>query len=380
MRDESAVKSEKSKVKSTSELSTFHSSLITSNPMTHQLERIGILTGGGDCPGINAVLRAVVRRALLDQVTVLGVKNGWLGLIENEIEPLTRQSVLGILPRGGTIIGTSRVNPLETPERLQKLREHWAQHGLNALIVVGGEGTLRAASRLHQEEGFPIVGVPKTIDNDLGGTDYTIGLDTAISVVVDAIDRLHSTAESHHRVMVLEVMGRHSGWIAACGGIAGGADMALVPEVPFRLSRVCEILRQRKASGRPFSIVVVAEDAKPHPEEDFLTQDQRHTIYRHERLGGIGQILAAQIERHTGIEARVAVLGYMQRGGSPTAFDRILATRLGLKAYEMAQAGQYGQMAAIKGLLTTSVPLSEAVAEIKPIEPEIYRAAEVFFG
>jgi 6-phosphofructokinase 1 len=348
--------------------------------MTQQLQRIGILTGGGDCPGINAVLRAVVRRALLDQVTVLGINNGWLGLIEGEIGPLSRQSVLGILPRGGTIIGTSRVDPLESPARLQKIREHWAQHQLDALVVVGGEGTLRAAWRMHQEEGFPIVGVPKTIDNDLCGTDYTIGLDTAISVVVDAIDRLHSTAESHHRVMVLEVMGRHSGWIATCGGMAGGADIVLVPEMPFRFSRVCEILYQRKRSDRPFSIVVIAEDAKPHPEEDFLTPEQQHAIYRHERLGGIGQLLAAQIEQQTGIEARVAVLGYMQRGGTPTAFDRILATRLGIKAYEMAQAGEYGRMAAVQALTMTSVPLEEAVAKIKPVEPEIYRAAEVFFG
>ena len=348
--------------------------------MTHQLKCIGIMTGGGDCPGINAVIRAVVRRALLDQVTVLGIKNGWLGLIDGEIELLTRQSILGILPRGGTIIGTSRVNPLDSPERLQKIKEHWAQHRLDALIVVGGEGTLRAASRMHQEEGFPLVGVPKTIDNDLRGTDYTIGLDTAVSVVVDAVDRLHSTAESHHRVMVLEVMGRHSGWIATCGGMAGGADIVLVPEVPFRISRVCEILYQRKRSDRPFSIVVVAEDAKPHPEEDFLTPEQQQAIYRHERLGGIGQLLATQIEQRTGIEARVAVLGYMQRGGAPTAFDRILATRLGIKAYEMAQAGEYGRMAAQQGLAMTSVPLSEAVAEIKPVEPEIYRAAEVFFG
>jgi phosphofructokinase-like protein len=344
------------------------------------IERIGILTGGGDCPGLNAVLRAVVRRAQLDQVAILGVKNGWLGLIDGEIEPLTRHSVLGILPRGGTIIGTSRVNPLEPPERLRKLQEHWARFGLNALIVVGGEGTLRAAHRLHQEHGLPLVGIPKTIDNDLCGTDYSIGLDTAVSVVADAIDRLHSTAESHHRVMVLEVMGRHSGWIATCGGIAGGADIILIPEIPFRLSQVCEIVRQRKRSGRTFSIVVVAEDAKPHAEEDFLAPEQRQAIYHHERLGGIGQILAAQIEQSTGIEARFAVLGYMQRGGSPTPFDRILATRLGIKAYEMVIAGELGRLASLRGLTVTSVPLDEVVAETKPVDPDLYRAAEVFFG
>jgi len=348
--------------------------------MSHRIERIGILTGGGDCPGLNAVLRAVVRRALLDQIPVLGIKNGWLGLIDGEVEPLNRHAVLGILPRGGTIIGTSRVNPLESPERVQKIREHWARYGLSAVIVVGGEGTLRAAYRLYQEEGLPMVGVPKTIDNDLGGTDYTIGLDTAVSIVVDAIDRLHSTAESHHRVMVLEVMGRHSGWIATCGGIAGGADIVLVPEVPFRLSQVCEIALQRKRSGRHFSIVVVAEDAKPHPDEDFLTPEQRDAIYHHERLGGIGQILAEQIERCTGIEARVTVLGYMQRGGTPTAIDRILATRFGIKACEMVINGEFGCMAALRGRAVISVPLAEAVSQIKQVDPELYRAAEIFFG
>ena len=348
--------------------------------MEQQLERIGILTGGGDCPGLNAVLRAVVRRALLDRVEVIAVKNGWLGLIEGKLEPLTRQSILGILPRGGTIIGTSRVNPLETPERVRQIREHWREHGLQALIAIGGEGTLRAAHRMQEDEGFPVVGVPKTIDNDLCGTDYTIGLDTAVSVVTDAIDRLHSTAESHHRVMVLEVMGRHSGWIATCGAIAGGADIVLIPEVPFRLSHVCEMTLQRQRSGRPFSIVVVAEDAKPHPDEDFLSHEQRQTIYYRARLGGIGQILAEQIERCTGIETRVAVLGYMQRGGSPTPFDRILATRLGIKAYEMVKAGEFGRMAAIRGLSLVSIPLSEVVSQIKPVDPDLYRAAEVFFG
>jgi 6-phosphofructokinase 1 len=348
--------------------------------MSERIERIGILTGGGDCPGINAVLRAVVRRALLDEIQVLGVKNGWLGLIEGDLEPLTRDSILGILPRGGTLIGTSRVNPLENAERLAKLRENWARYALTALIVVGGEGTLRAAHQMYEREGFPIVAVPKTIDNDLCGTDYTIGLDTAVSVVADAIDRLHSTAESHHRVMVLEVMGRHSGWIATSGAIAGGADMVLVPEVPFRLSQVCEIALQRKRSGRPFSIVVVAEDAKPDREEDFLTPEQRQAIYRHERLGGIGQILAEKIEECTGIETRVAVLGYMQRGGTPTAFDRILATRLGIKAYEMVRASEYGRMAAVQGLEVSSVPLAEAVSRVKLVDPDLYRVAEVFFG
>ncbi len=346
--------------------------------MNEQLRKIGILTGGGDCPGINAVLRAVVRRAQLDGVTVLGIRNGWQGLIKNNLQLLTRQTISGILPRGGTLIGTSRINPLETPDDLAQIRETWIRQQLDALIVVGGEGTLTAASRLFSEENYPIVGVPKTIDNDLCGTDYTIGMDTAVSIVTDAIDRLHTTAESHHRVMVVEVMGRHSGWIATCGAIAGGADVVLVPEVPFRLSEVCKVMLQRQNSGRPFSIVIVSEDAKPHPDEDFLPDAQREAIYHHERLGGIGPILAGKIQEVTGIDARTTVLGYMQRGGSPTAFDRILATRLGVKACEMAMTGEFGRMAAIRGLELTSVTLAEAVAKIKPVDPELYRIAGVF--
>lgn len=348
--------------------------------MSSDLQRIGILTGGGDCPGLNAVLRAVVHRAMKDQVTVLGIKNGWAGLISGRINVLDRDAVSGILPRGGTIIGTSRVQPLGEPEFLPLIRSNWEKNGLQALIVVGGEGTLRAADEMYREYGFPIVGIPKTIDNDLCGTDYTIGMDSAVAVVTEAIDRLHSTAESHHRVMVLEVMGRHSGWIAALGGIAGGADIVLVPEVPFRLSQVCEALLHRRRTGRQFSIIVVAEDAKPHPQEDFLSNEQKGLIYRHERLGGIAQILANQIEECTGIEARVAVLGYVQRGGSPTAFDRVLGTRLGIKAYEMVIANEFGRMAAIQGLHTSSVPLSEAVSELKSVDPDLYRAAGIFTG
>ncbi|HZS08464.1 MAG TPA: ATP-dependent 6-phosphofructokinase [Blastocatellia bacterium] len=348
--------------------------------MNSEIRKVGILTGGGDCPGINAVIRAVVRRARLDSVAVMGVKNGWQGLIKNNLELLTRQTVSGILPRGGTIIGTSRIDPLSSPEELQKIRETWEQHRLNALIVVGGEGTMSAAKRMSAEEGYPVVGVPKTIDNDLCGTDYTVGMDSAVSIVVDAIDRLHSTAESHHRVMVVEVMGRHSGWIATCGAIAGGGDVVLVPEVPFRLSEVCEVMRQRQASGRLFSIVIVSEDARPHPDEDFLKPEQREAIYHHERLGGIGPILAERIQSVTGIDARATVLGYMQRGGSPTAFDRILATRLGIKAFEMVLAGEFGRMAAITGSQMTSVTLAEAVAGIKQVDPDLYRIAEVFAG
>ncbi|MFN7945005.1 MAG: ATP-dependent 6-phosphofructokinase [Blastocatellia bacterium] len=348
--------------------------------MNNRVRKIGILTGGGDCPGINAVIRAVVRRARLDHVTVMGVKNGWLGLIENNLELLTRQTISGVLPRGGTIIGTSRTDPLSSSERLQMIRDTWNRNSLNGLIVVGGEGTLSAARRMSAEHGYPIVGVPKTIDNDLCGTDYTIGMDSAVSVVADAIDRLHSTAESHHRVMVVEVMGRHSGWIATLGAIAGGSDVVLVPEIPFRLSAVCEVLTQRRNSGRSFSIIVVSEDARPDPAEDFLTPEERQAIYHGERLGGIGPILAARIEEATGIDARATVLGYMQRGGSPSAFDRILATRLGIKAFEMVMAEEFGRMAAIRGLNVTSVTLDEAVAQVKPVDPELIRVASVFAG
>ncbi|HKP73166.1 MAG TPA: ATP-dependent 6-phosphofructokinase, partial [Pyrinomonadaceae bacterium] len=258
--------------------------------------RIGILTAGGDCPGLNAVIRAVVRRALVEDAQVLGIKNGWRGLIENDIEPLTRALVTGILPRGGTILGTSRTNPLDDASYLERIRHNWERHELDALIVVGGDGTLRTARDMWRDHQYPLVGVPKTIDNDVGGTDFTFGFDTAVNIVTEAVDRLHSTAESHHRVMVIEVMGRHTGWIAAYGGIAGGADVVLVPEHPFRLSSVCAFLQHRASQGSAFSIIVVAEDARPVPEENFLSEEICQQIYRHERLGGIGNILAHEIE------------------------------------------------------------------------------------
>lgn len=341
---------------------------------------IGILTAGGDCPGLNAVIRAVVRRALRDEAEVLGIKNGWRGLVEGDVEPLTRTSVTGILPRGGTILGTSRFNPVGDSQSMKALALNWKKFGLNALIVVGGEGTLSAALDLWREHKYPIIGIPKTIDNDLRGTDFTFGFDTAVGVVTDAIDRLHSTAESHHRVMVVEVMGRHTGWIAAYGGIAGGADVILVPEHPFRLSRVCELLKHREDQGRAFSIVVVAEDAHPHPDEDFLSGAIRDDIYKHDRLGGIGTILAQEIENGTGIETRITKLGYVQRGGSPTPFDRVLATRFGVAAYELTLTQAWGRMVGLSGSKIISVPLEEAVSSLNHLDEEIYRVAEVFFG
>ncbi len=343
--------------------------------------RVGILTGGSDCPGLNAVIRAVVRRAMLEeQAEVFGVKNGWRGLIEDDIEIMTRQAVSGILPRGGTILGTSRTNPHHAEDYPERIKATWTRHNLDALIVVGGEGTLRAARDMWRGHGLQIVGVPKTIDNDLDGTDFPFGFDTAVNTVMEAVDRLHSTAESHHRVMVIEVMGRHAGWIAAYGGIAGGADVILVPEHPFRISRVCDLLRLREQQGSPFSIIVIAEDAHPHESEDFLDESAKAEIYRRGRLGGIGFYLAREIESRTGIDTRHANLGYVQRGGSPSAFDRVLATSFGVKAFELVLEQQWGQMVALRGNKVVLVPLDEAVRKIKSLDEEIYHVAEVFFG
>lgn len=341
---------------------------------------VGILTGGGDCPGLNAVIRAVVRRSLQEKIPVMGIHSGWQGLIDGDVKPLTRYSVAGIQYKGGTILGTSRCNPLTEAEYLQKIRDNWKKYGLNSLIVVGGNGTLSCSMRMWRDEGFPIVGVPKTIDNDICGTDYTFGFDTAVSIATEAIDRLHTTAESHHRVMVVEVMGRHTGWIATHAGIAGGGDIILIPEKPFRISEVSEILMKRKEMGRNFSIVVVAEDARPHPDEDFLTDEQRQRIFKEDRLGGIGGIVGRWIEERTHLSTRVTVLGHIQRGGSPTAYDRVLATRLGVQAFEMVLRGEFGRMAAIRGLDMISVPLEEVADKAKPVTEEIYRIAEIFFG
>jgi 6-phosphofructokinase 1 len=341
---------------------------------------LGVLTGGGDCPGLNAIIRAVARRALIEKIPVLGIKSGWMGLINGDIEPLTRYSVGGIQHKGGTILGTSRCNPVENAEILQKIREHWRKYGLGALIVVGGNGTLSCSTEMWKKHGYPIVGVPKTIDNDVPGTDYSPGFDTAVSIATEATDRLHTTAEAHHRVMVLEVMGRHSGWIATYAGLAGGADVILVPEKPFRISEVCSVVLKRKELGKTFSIIVVAEDAKPHPDENFLTDDQQDRIYREERLGGIGILVARKLEECTKLSSRVTVLGHVQRGGSPTAYDRVLATRLGVHAVELVIRGEFGRMAALQGNEIVSVPLEEVANKTKPLNEEIFRIAEMFFG
>jgi 6-phosphofructokinase 1 len=317
---------------------------------------------------------------LADRISVLGIHSGWQGLIEGDMEPLTRYSVAGLQYKGGTILGTSRYNPIENEEDLTRIQENWRKHGLGALIVVGGNGTLSAAMRMWRDHGYPIVGIPKTIDNDIPGTDYTFGFDTAVSIATEAIDRLHTTAEALHRVMVVEVMGRHAGWIATCAGMAGGADLILVPEIPFRISEICDMLLKRREMGRPFSIIVVAEDARPNSDEDFLTADQRARVYREDHLGGIGEIIGRQIESRTGLSARVTVLGYIQRGGTPTAYDRVLATRVGVHAVDMVLRGEFGSMTALKGTAIVSVPLEDVADRVKPIDPDIFRTAEIFFG
>jgi ATP-dependent phosphofructokinase / diphosphate-dependent phosphofructokinase len=343
------------------------------------MEKIGILTGGGDCPGLNAVIRAVVRRAHALAYDVLGVKNGWAGLINGYTEPLTDFSVTGILPRGGTILGTSRTNPFRDMNYIQKLKSNWQKFGLNYLVAVGGEDTLGVANKLFREEGYPIVGVPKTIDNDLAGTDYTFGFDTAVQIVTEAIDRLHTTAESHKRVMVVEVMGRHTGWIATYSGMAGGADCILVPERKFNVDEVCALIRKRIDRGREFAIVVVAEGAAPDETHHMLTKTGHIDEFGHAQLGGIGDWLGALIEQKTGIETRVTVLGHVQRGGSPTAYDRVLATRFGLKAVELIQQKQFGHMASLRGTEILAVPIEEALTP-KLLDPKVFDDAAVFFG
>jgi ATP-dependent phosphofructokinase / diphosphate-dependent phosphofructokinase len=340
---------------------------------------IGILTGGGDCPGLNAVIRAVVRRADAGGWQVVAVREGWRGLVEPIFEDLGPQQVSGILPRGGTIIGTSRTNPFKLENGVERVLQNFADRELDALVAIGGEDTLGVAARLHAEHGLPVVGVPKTIDNDLSGTDYTFGFDTAVSIATEAIDRLHTTAESHNRVMVLEVMGRHTGWIAVMSGIAGGADVILVPEIPVDFEDVAETIRKRHARGKNFSIVVVSEGCEL---PGLADAEDEHDQFGHVILSkrGVGETLGREIEERTGYETRVTVLGHVQRGGTPTARDRVLATRFGLKAADLALAGEFGQMAALQGDDVVAVPLAEATAELKIVPREWYDVARAFFG
>jgi phosphofructokinase-like protein len=340
--------------------------------------RIGILTGGGDCPGLNPVIRAVVRRAEMLNYSVLGIKNGWLGLVNAMAEPLTLISVSGILPRGGTILGTSRTNPLKSEDDKKKVYANLKKFKIDYLIAVGGEDTLGVARKLALE-GIKVVGVPKTIDNDIKGTDQTFGFDTAVSIVTEAIDRLHTTAESHQRVMVVEVMGRQTGWIAVVGGLAGGADCILIPEEPMTVERICGILKKRHARGRLFSIVVVAEGFKLAGYDDVVTKGQQKDAFGHERLGGIGEVVAHEIEKNTGYETRVTVLGHTQRGGSPTAFDRVLGTRYGVKAVDLIHEGKLGMMVCLKGNRITHIPLKNAMTTLKYVDHDLIETAEIFY-
>jgi len=343
------------------------------------VKKIGVLTGGGDCPGLNAVIRAVVRKSMHYNWEIIGIKNGWKGLIHGEMELLTDYSVSGILPKGGTIIGTSRTNPFKNQEDAQRTVENIKKFGIDALVVIGGDDTLGVALKLH-EMGIPVVGVPKTIDNDLSATDYTFGFDTAVSIVTEAIDRLHTTAESHHRVMVLEVMGRHAGWIATVSGIAGGADEILIPENPFDIDEVCKHLRERYSRGKNFSIIVVAEGAEPKHIGSLVMNTKEKDDFGHLRLGGVGHYIAKLIEGRMDVETRVTVLGHVQRGGSPTAYDRVLATRFGVAAVELIKNADFGKMVALQGNKIVPVELNEAVSKLKTVDMELYEIAKIFFG
>jgi ATP-dependent phosphofructokinase / diphosphate-dependent phosphofructokinase len=336
--------------------------------------KIGMLTGGGDCPGLNAVIRAAVRKGTFHyQDEFLGFMEGWRGLLEDKAMPLDLETVGGILPRGGTILRTSRTNPAKREDGLQRCAENLKKNGCEALIAIGGDDTLSVAQKLFQN-GVKVVGVPKTIDNDLAGTDFTFGFDTAVNVATSAIDRVHTTAEAHNRVIVVEVMGRDSGWIAIYSGVAGGADVILIPEQPFDIQEIAETIKRRHDRGRYFSIVVVAEGAKL-ASKSVESERRKTDEFGHVRLGGIGTTLAAEIESRTGFETRAVVLGHIQRGGSPTAFDRMLATRYGIGAIDLVHAGKFGRMVALKGNDITSVPIAEAVSRTRYVSQELIDVA-----
>ena len=344
------------------------------------MARIGILTGGGDCPGLNAVIRGVVRAGITRHGhEIVGFRYGWAGVLEANTVALTAESTAGILHRGGTILGTSRTNPYrDGADGTAAVTAVLEREAIDALIPIGGEDTLGVAGRL-SADGVPVVGVPKTIDNDLAGTDVTFGFHTAVQIATDAIDRLHTTAESHNRVIVVEVMGRHAGWIAAYSGLAGGADVILVPERPFDIDEVCEHIKRRHATGRTFSIVVVSEGALP-ADGQGAAGSQQTDAFGHARLGGIAVELEGEIEARTGFETRMTILGHVQRGGTPIAYDRVLATRFGVGAVEAVSAGRFGSMVALRGTDIVLVGLEEAVAEPKLLDPGFFATAEIFFG
>jgi 6-phosphofructokinase 1 len=341
--------------------------------------RIGILTGGGDCPGLNAVIRAVVRHSVKNYSSeVIGFLEGWRGPIENMSMPITMQSTSGLIARGGTILRTSRTNPFKIERGPERIMESMQKNRLDALLAVGGEDTCGVAHKMSKQFGLNVVCVPKTIDNDLNATDFTFGFDTAVNIVADALDRLHTTAESHNRVLICEVMGRHAGWIACYGGIAGGADYILVPEKPIIIEDVVAAIKKRHARGRDFSIVVVAEGAKMGHSESL--KDEELDSFGHVKLGGIGDHLAKLIEKLTGYETRAMVLGHIQRGGSPTAFDRVLATRFGVAATDLVHQKKFGRMVAVQGNQIVDVPIEAGVDSLKTLDMSLYKVAEVFFG
>ncbi len=344
--------------------------------------RIGVLTGGGDCPGLNPVIRAVVRKSIQYGHEVFGFTEGWKGMLENKCVKLDLEAVSGILHKGGTILRSSRTNVYKSENGEARVIENLKKSGIDALVAIGGEDTLGVATKLFKA-GVNVVGIPKTIDNDLNATDFTFGFDTAVNIAMEAIDRIHTTAESHNRVMVVEVMGRHAGWIALHSGMAGGADVILIPEKPFRISEVCDLLKKRHSRGKNFSIVVVAEGAhleKESQDSNLVLQSQELDSFGHVRLGGIGNFLANEIERNTGFETRATVLGHIQRGGSPTAFDRVLGTRFGVFAAELVNNKQFGMMAALKGNDIVAVQLEDATGELKTVDPELLEVAATFFG
>lgn len=341
--------------------------------------KFGVLSGGGDAPGINAVIRAVVRRGIQSYGDeVVGIRDGWRGLLEGAFIPLDLNSVSGILPRGGSILGTSRTNPFKREKGPEQIMENAGKTGLEAVIAIGGDDTLSVAHKM-ADYGLKCVGVPKTIDNDLMGTDYTFGFNTAVAIAAEALDRLHTTAEAHNRVIILEVMGRYTGHIALEAGLAGGADVILIPEKPFDIDEVCEYIRRRQKRGRNFSLIVVAEGAKPKGGKEIVYSESIDE-FGHISLGGVGYYLGKEIEKCIGIETRVVVLGHLQRGGSPTAFDRILATRFGIAAIDLAHEGKFGYMAALQGNKIVSVPLKDVVGKRKTVDLELYDIASVFFG
>jgi len=341
--------------------------------------KVGILSGGGDAPGLNAVIRAVVRKGIQSyRYEMVGIRDGWHGLLENEFVPLDLTSTSGILHRGGSILGTSRTNPFKSEKGPEKVMQNVKKAGIGAVVVVGGDDTLSVAHRMC-EVGLKCVGVPKTIDNDLPGTDYTFGFNTAVAIATEALDRLHTTAETHHRVMVLEVMGRYTGWIALEAGLAGGADVILIPEKPFDISEVCRSIMRRLKRGKNFSVIVVAEGAKPEGEKEIVYSESVDE-FGHIRLGGVGHYLGKEIERRMGIETRIVVLGHLQRGGSPTAFDRVLATRFGIAAIDLIHEKKFDHMVALKGNKIVPVPLKDIIGKRKSVDLELYDVANVFSG